>query len=259
MNFPDAISMTITREERTVDAFLGGLVTLVQPKKGHRAGLDAALLQSLVPASAVGRAIDLGAGVGTVALSVAARAKAISAVGIERDPDLVACGVEALSLPQNAALAKRVQIIEGDASDLAAIAPVDRKADWVLMNPPFAPEGPSSPDVRRRAAHQSTPSLLPAWVESAKALLVPGGTLCLVHRADALAEVISALSAHFGGLRVWPVHPSEAMPASRLLATGRRGSRAPLTLMPGLVLHEPNGAWTARADAILRGRAELTP
>lgn len=259
MNSRDAMSMTIAKEERTVDAFLGGLVTLVQPKKGHRAGLDAALLQALVPASATGRAIDLGAGVGTVALSVAARAKAMSVIGIERDSDLVACGIEALSLRQNAGISKRVQLIEGDAADSATLALVDRKAEWVLMNPPFAPEGPSSPDVRRRAAHQSTPSLLPAWLASAKALLVPGGTLCLVHRADALVEVISALSAHFGGLRIWPVHPSEATPASRVLATGRRGSRAALTLMPGLVLHEASGAWTERADAILRGKAELAP
>ena len=35
---------------RAVDAFLGGRLRLVQPSKGHRAGLDAALLQALVPA-----------------------------------------------------------------------------------------------------------------------------------------------------------------------------------------------------------------
>jgi tRNA1(Val) A37 N6-methylase TrmN6 len=249
--------MATHRDERTVDAFLGGLVTLVQPKKGHRAGLDAALLQALVPSNATGRAIDLGAGVGTVGFCAAARAKALSVIGVERDPDLVACGLQALALTQNASFAKRVQLVEADAGEPLSLALEDRRADWALMNPPFAPEGTPSPDARRRSAHQATPDLLPAWVASAKSLLVPGGTLCLIHRAGALADVIATLSPHFGGLRIRPVYPSETTPASRLLATARRGSRAPLAIMPGLVLHQANGAWTERADDILKGRLEL--
>jgi tRNA1(Val) A37 N6-methylase TrmN6 len=249
--------MVVAKEERSMDAFLGGLVTLVQPRKGHRAGLDAALLQALVPGNATGRAVDLGAGVGTVGFCVAARAKAINVLGIERDADLVACGVQALRQPQNASFAKRVQLTEGDAAASGELALGGKKADWVLMNPPFQPEGTASPDPRRRAAHQPGPDLLPTWIESAKDLLVPGGTLCLIHRGDALGEIVVALSPHFGGLRLWPVYPSETTPASRLLVTGRRASRAPLAIMPGLVLHEANGAWTLRADDILRGKAEL--
>ena len=42
--------MTAELVDHSVDAFLGGLLTLVQPRKGHRAGLDAALLQAIVPA-----------------------------------------------------------------------------------------------------------------------------------------------------------------------------------------------------------------
>jgi len=84
-----------TKQEQTVDAFLGGLVTLVQPRKGHRAGLEAALLQALVPSDAAGLAIDLGAGVGTVAFSVAARVSTLSVVGVELDADLVALGLQA--------------------------------------------------------------------------------------------------------------------------------------------------------------------
>lgn len=253
---------TIATEGRSVDAFLGGLVTLVQPKRGHRAGLDAALLQSLVPSDASGLAIDLGAGVGTVAFCVAARAPGLSAIGVEKDTDLAACGEAALRRTENAAFVKRVRLIEADATDAATLrahpALAGRKADWVLMNPPFGPEeGQVSPDPFRRAAHQSTPGLLPSWMASADALLVPGGMLCLIHRADALPQVLAAIAGRFGGIRLWPAHPSESAPASRILAIARRGSRAPLSLMPGLVLHQANGGWTPRADAILRGKAEL--
>jgi tRNA1(Val) A37 N6-methylase TrmN6 len=99
---------------------------------------------------------------------------------------------------------------------------------------------------------------LQSWVGSAYALLVPGGILCLVNRADALQETLACVASRFGGIRLWPVHPTETAPASRILLTARRGSRTPLSVMPGLALHQASGGWTPRADAILRGEAELS-
>lgn len=258
-----ASSATI-KQEQTVDAFLGGLVTLVQPRKGHRAGLDAALLQALVPSDAAGLAIDLGAGVGTVAFSVAARVSTLSVVGVERDATLLALGLQALALPENARFARRLRLVAADVSparDLAVrLGLGDRTADFVLMNPPFDEEGRGtrSPDARRRDAHVAASGLLKSWTASAVALLAPGGRLAFIHRADALAEALDVLSDGFGGVRIWPVHPSENAPASRILVTARRGSRAPLSISPGLNLHQADGKWTPHADAILRGKAELT-
>ena len=250
-------------EERSVDVFLGGRVTLVQPRKGHRAGLDAALLQALVPSDASGNAVDLGTGVGTVAFCLAARAAKLSVVGVERDTGLVACGREALARPENTEFAARVHLFAADVSrprELSAqtgIAP--ESADWVLMNPPFEPEGrvSQSPDVRRREAHVAAEGLVQSWLAAAAALLKPGGTVGLIYRADALPEVLDALSPQFGGVSVLPVHPKESAAAIRILVTARRGSHAPFAIMPGLVLHQADGMWTPRADAILRGAAEL--
>lgn len=242
----------------TRDAFLGGHVMVVQPKKGHRAGLDAALLQALVPATAAGRAVDFGAGVGTVAFCVAARATALSVIGVERDPGLVACGQEALALPENAAFSARVRIVAGDAEDAQALAGF-ANADWVLMNPPFDREGGGtrSPDTRRRDAHIAAEGLLQAWCATAAALLKPGATLGLIHRAEGLAEVLGALFPHFGEIRILPIHPTADGPASRVVVSARRGRRTPLAILPGFVLHEESGAWTEAADQVLRGTAEL--
>ena len=90
--------------DHTIDAFLGGRVVLLQPRKGHRAGLDAALLQALVPNDAHGLAIDLGTGVGTVALSLAARAPELRTAGVERDASLVALAQAALLRPRECRL-----------------------------------------------------------------------------------------------------------------------------------------------------------
>ncbi len=240
------------REEHTIDAFLGGLVTLVQPRKGHRAGLDAALLQALVPAGATGRAFDLGAGVGTVAFSIAARAPALSVVGVERDRDLVACGHEALTRAENAAFASRVRLVAADAAAPEEVRErsglVEDHANWVLMNPPFDTEGRvrRSPDARRGDAHVAAAGLLDRWTETAAALLRPGGTLALIHRAEALPDVLDALSPRFGDIRVLPVHPAIDSAASRILVTARRSRRTPLTIAPGLILHEAGRQVDAR-------------
>jgi tRNA1(Val) A37 N6-methylase TrmN6 len=37
-----------------------------------------------------------------------------------------------------------------------------------------------------------------------------------------------------------------------VLVQGRKGSRAPLALMPGLVLHEADGSLSAAAEAVMR-------
>ncbi len=252
------------RAALTRDAFLGGHVTLVQPREGHRAGLDAALLQALVPADAAGVAVDFGAGVGTVAFSVAARAPALSAIGIERDPDLVACGLQALALPENTTFACRVRLVAADIGETGTLPErvgiAEGSADWVLMNPPFDREdsGTRSPDAGRRAAHVGAEGLLADWSRAAAALLRPGGALGLIDRAEALANVLQALSPGFGGIRILPVHPRAGAAASRILVTALRGRRTPLTILPGLVLHTDGGAWTPEGDALLRGEAELT-
>jgi tRNA1(Val) A37 N6-methylase TrmN6 len=250
-------------QDHTVDTFLGGLVTLVQPAKGHRAGLDAALLQALVPVEASGHAIDLGAGVGTVPLSLAARAAGLTVIGVERDPTLVAYAREALERPENSAFADRIRIIEADVTERRqereALGLPDASADWVLMNPPFDVEGRvrTSPDDRRRSAHVSDAGGLSAWCRTDAGLLKPGGTLCLIHRAQSLREVLEGLAGRFGEARITPVHPTAERAASRILVAARPGSRGGPQLMPGLVLHRADGSWTGVADAILRGRADL--
>ena len=161
----------------TFDAFLGGRVMLVQPKRGHRAGLDAALLAAAVPPEAEGAAIDLGCGVGTVALAAAARAPRLSVTGVDNDAEVLALARQALLRPENAAFASRVRLIEADAAAARpgreAAGLRDGSADWVLTNPPFHESGSqqTSPDRMRRTAHVAPPGSLGAWIATAAGLL----------------------------------------------------------------------------------------
>jgi tRNA1(Val) A37 N6-methylase TrmN6 len=60
-----------------------------------------------------------------------------------------------------------------------------------------------------------------------------------------------------GGLELRFVHPSDDRPAIRFLLSGIKGSRAPLSILPPLVLNGPDGRFTSRAEAVHQGNADL--
>ena len=85
-----------------------------------------------------------------------------------------------------------------------------------------------------------------------------GGTITVIHRADRLADLLALLGAKAGSFQIRPIHPHADDPAGRVLVRAVRGGRAPLRLLPPLVLHQRGGAkHTDEAEAILRGAADL--
>lgn len=249
----------IAATERT-DAFLGGRLSLRQPARGHRSGTDAVLLAAAPPAGFAGRAADLGAGVGAVGLSLALREPGVRMDLVEIDRDL--CRLAAENVAANG-LSGRVAVIE---VDLLGPGEVRRAAglasgsmDLVLTNPPFdeAGRGRPSPDPAKRRAHVSDTGDLETWFGAAADMLRHKGLLVAILRADGLPRALSALGRAYGGLTVLPVHPRAAAPATRILLRAVRGSRAPLSIVPGLVLHADDGRFTPTADALHRGEAIL--
>src|SRR5664280_643028 len=245
--------------ETSEDAVLGGRLRLRQPLAGHRVGHDAILLAAATAARAGAHAIDLGAGVGAAGLALAVRVAGLKVTLIEIDPALCALAADNARLNN---LADRVSVRSADAEDtdaLGAAGITPGAADRVLMNPPFrdATRQNVSPDPGRRLAHTAAPGLLPRWIASAAHLLKPQGVLTLIWRADALADVQSALSAEFGGIAVLPVYPRPDAPAIRVLVRAvKSGGGAPVTY-PGLILNDQHGKPTAAAEAVLRGGGTL--
>jgi tRNA1(Val) A37 N6-methylase TrmN6 len=127
------------------------------------------------------------------------------------------------------------------------------------MNPPF--NNPSrqnvSPDPGRRLAHVGG-NVLGGWVDAASRLLHSAGTLTLIWRAEGLPEVLTALEGRYGEIAVLPVHGRAGQPAIRVLVRARKGSLAPLALLPGLMLNDEAGRPTEAAEAVLR-HAEPLP
>jgi tRNA1(Val) A37 N6-methylase TrmN6 len=61
-----------------------------------------------------------------------------------------------------------------------------------------------------------------------------------------------------GSFRVRPIHPFADAPAKRVLVRATKTGKAPLALLPPLVLHARDGGkHTDEVEAILRGRTAL--
>jgi tRNA1(Val) A37 N6-methylase TrmN6 len=248
--------------EVTEDAFLGGKIKALQPRAGYRAGIDALLLAASIPVAQAGspRVLDAGSGVGVVGLCLAARVARARVVLVESEPSLVRLALR--NVVENR-LEDRIRVLCADitapAKRTAHVELVPESFDHVAANPPFYPQGRARParDRLRAGAHIMPSGGLERWVRAAARLARPGGTLSLVHRAEALGELLAAIGPRFGALKVLPIHPRADRPAIRVLVQGRKGSRAPMSLLPPLVLHGDGNRFLPAADAILRAGMPL--
>jgi tRNA1(Val) A37 N6-methylase TrmN6 len=237
----------------TEDRILGGRVLLRQPAKGYRAGLDAALLAAACDAGPEDRVLEPGCGVGAVMLAAAARRPGARFLGLERDAEAVR--LAQLNIAGNA-FADRVGVLTGE---VAGRSPAGAPFDAALCNPPFfdAPAQLRAPHPTKAGAWMADDGL-PAWVRFLTRSVREGGTLTLIHRADRLADLLALLAPKAGGVQIRPIHPFADAPASRVLVRAVKTGKAPLRLLPALVLHERGGAKHApEAEAILRGEADL--
>jgi tRNA1(Val) A37 N6-methylase TrmN6 len=218
------------------------------------------LLAAATPARPGDRAVDLGAGIGAAGLALAARVPETTVTLVDLDSELAEIAAENIRRNGLMQRARAVVLDVAAPSDAFAAAGMGPdSADRVLMNPPFndAARQNVSPDPDRRAAHVAPPSALAEWVMAAARLLHSAGTLTAIWRADGLADVLRAFEPHFGGIAVLPVYGREGQPAIRVLVHAAKGSRAPLTLLPGLLLNDAGGKPTAEAEEVLRHAGAL--
>jgi tRNA1(Val) A37 N6-methylase TrmN6 len=246
-----------TADGRSEDRWLGGRLVVLQPKRGHRVGTDAALLVAAA-GTLEGRIVDVGAGVGAVGLALGQRNPLASIDLVELDPEL------ARLAESNAArngLEARTRVLRLDVlnSRERREAGLSEQASCVVTNPPFfdANAVRASPDQGKARAHvlagAEAGATLADWIQASLAMLAPGGRFVMIHRPEALSAILAAFGNRLGALALLPVHPTIGASAHRLLVSGVKGSKAPLRIAAGLVLHGADGRLTPEADAIHRG------
>lgn len=239
----------------TEDTVLGGRVRLAQPARGYRAGLDAALLAAACDARPGERVLEAGCGVGGALLAAATRRAEAHFTGLERDE--AAAALCARNIAGND-LAERVDVQVADIDAPFRSLGLDR-FDAVMANPPFFddPATLRAPAAAKRGAWMADAGL-EGWIAFLLAAARDGGAITVIHRADRLADLLAGLGDKAGSFAVRPIHPFADQPAKRVLVRAVRGGRAPLRLLPPLVMHDQaGGKHSVALEAILRGEADL--
>lgn len=262
-----AVAEDGARPDLTDDAFLGEALRVLQPRRGYRAGLDAVILAAAAPLERADergkgdvRVLDVGSGVGVVGLCLAHRVRTAKVTLVERDPFLVSLARE--NIARNG-LGARVEVVEGDVmqslSSVPELRAMAESFDVVLSNPPYhdSAAGTSAPDALKAAAHAMPAGSLERWLQFMASMARPGGAMAIIHRTEALAELLSTSARRFGGLVVLPLHPNAGAAAGRIIVSGIKGSKAPLAIAAGRVLHGSDGRFLPEIDAVLRHGARL--
>lgn len=243
----------------TQNAFLGGRLTLWQPRDGYRAGVDPVLLASVVPARSGQTVLELGCGAGAAVLSLLARVPGLHGHGIELQPeyaDLARRNATQNSLP-----------LEVSCADLSALPDALRQQRFhhVIANPPYYRPGAHSQarDVGRSVAlGGETP--LAKWIEVAARRLLPKGFLHVIQRTDRLPELITACEGRLGGLEVLPLAARPGRAPDLVILRARKEGKSPFRLHAPQILHQGERhtadveSYVPEIRAVLRDGAALS-
>ena len=131
--------------------------------------------------------------------------------------------------------------------------------DHVFSNPPFFddPGALRAPAPGKVGAWMADGGLV-AWTAFLLKAVREGGTITIIHRADRLADILGLLAPKAGSFRIRGIQPFADEPAKRVMVRAIKTGKAPLVLLPALVLHPRDGGkHTVEVEAILRGEAAL--
>ena len=184
---------------------------------------------------------ELGAGTGLLSLLLLAREPELTVTGVELQP--AACALFRRTAEENG-LQGRMHCLEGDLRQ--GLLPPGRFR-LAVANPPYFPPGAGAvaPDAARRTARAETDCTLAQLCAAAARALTWGGSFCLVHRPDRLADVLEELRrVRLEPKRLRFVHHTAAAPPSLFLLEARLGGGVGLTVEPPLLLHGPDGGET---------------
>ncbi|GGB78795.1 tRNA1(Val) (adenine(37)-N6)-methyltransferase [Glycocaulis alkaliphilus] len=229
-----------------------GRVALDQPVKGYRAGLDAVLLAAALELRPGAHACEFGCGAGAALLCAARLNPEARFTAFEKDQSMAALAAANIALNGGD---DRIEVETGDALALAGTA----RFDAVFSNPPFFDDETAlrPPSAEKRGAWISDAPLAD-WIRAGLKALRPRGQIVLIHRADRLGDILAELQGRAGDIGVLPIHPHAGEPAKRIIVRAVKASRAPLRILPGLIVHGGEGErFTPEAKAVLTGEARL--
>ena len=126
--------------------------------------------------------------------------------------------------------------------------------DHVIANLPFNERrrAVAAPALGKAEATIEGEADLVAWVRFSLAMVRAKGTVTFIHRADRIDALLGQIAGRAGEVVIFPLWAGQGRAASRVLVSARKQIGGPARLAAGLVLHEPDGRFSAAAEAVLR-------
>ncbi len=244
------LPIEIHPHERVDDLQINNL-RLIQNPVQFCFGVDAVLLahyaaQTMKPNANV---LDLCSGNGIIPILLTAKTKAAHIVGLELQSDIVEMAERSIFLND---LHKLVNMVCANVTDAPAILGKG-KFDHITCNPPYKEAGggiTNSNDAVTIARHEIY-CTLDNIIEVSAQLLKPCGKLCMVHRPERLADLLTGMRKY----RIEPkrlrfVHPSPYKTATMILVEGTKHGKPKLFLDPPLYIYEEKGQYSEEINEI---------
>lgn len=212
-------------------------------------GTDAVLLSNFASGKRIKRLLDLGTGSGIIPLLLAWNREYISAIGIELQEKAAQLAQENMELN---GLNDRISIIAADLRQWRE-PKLSGNFDLVVSNPPYFPvaSGKVTDNPYIAIAREERMCTLEDICKTAAYYTKWGGSFCMVHRPERLAEAIYLLSSN--GLepkRLRLVHSQPQAAPSLILIEAKRGASPGLAIAPPLVLYNSDGGDSDEIRAI---------
>ncbi len=238
------IGVRLHRPERVDDLGLGGL-RIIQHPRSFCFSLDAVLLAHFVRLRLKDKIVDLGAGNGAISLLLAARgAGAVAAVELDE--------AAASRAARSVHLSRRSGQIQVHRGDYRQALPQLSGGVWdvVVANPPYFQPARGRGSVQKGVARQEVTATLTDVLKAARRLVRFRGRVALVHRADRMVDVLTAMREEkLEPKRLQLVQPRAGAPANLLLVEGIHGGRPGLEMLAPLIVYEADGSYTAQLRA----------
>jgi tRNA1Val (adenine37-N6)-methyltransferase len=223
-------------------------LTLTESKSTLRLSTDALLLSAYVREERSAKALEMGAGNGTVSMLLARRNCFASIFAVEVQSEL--CDIMRSNIEENGFTGK-IAIVN---ADVRALNPEPYKGvRAVFANPPYmkCDSGASSPLSSKQIARHEVMGGIIDFCQSASKILKTGGRLYLVYRPDRLSTMFSALTeCGFSPNRMTFVHSDKAHRPSSVLVEAALGGGESLTVTRPLFLNGDDGKESADCSYI---------
>lgn len=231
----------LNRDEQIHDLQNG--LFIIQKSNGFRFGTDAVLLSHFALIKRNSLVADLGCGTGIISIIAAGLNDTCRIKAIDILEDM--CDMARRSVALNG-LEDRIEVLHGDVKDCCTVLSAS-VFDHVISNPPYYSDksGKTPEDANKLSSKIEKNMDISDVCIAAKQLLKSRGRLSLVFPAWRYNDAVDCMRENtIEPKRVRFVHDTIKHPASIVLMDGVKQGGKELTVLPPLVLNNPDGSHT---------------